>query len=221
MSDLVLDPGVFIRSMATRGAVGGMAHAALDVVDILDVGGYDTIIIETVGVGQDEVEIANASHTTVVVSAPGLGDEVQAIKAGILEIADLHLVSKCDRSDANRTLTDLKLMLKDGFRSNGVSSWLPPVLSLSSVTGEGFDELIASLESHREFCKGGATESRLKRIATFRLSKSAEALVLENFRKSQADSIISGAKIIADRQNDPYTVATTLVKQFQNEANNV
>ncbi|MCE8421805.1 methylmalonyl Co-A mutase-associated GTPase MeaB, partial [Rhodovulum sulfidophilum] len=115
MSDIVLDTNVFIRSMATRGAVGGMAHAALDVVDILDLAGFDRIIIETVGVGQDEVEIAKASHTTVVVSAPGLGDEIQAIKAGILEIADLHVVSKCDRSDANRTLTDLKTMLKDGL----------------------------------------------------------------------------------------------------------
>ena len=98
MADVALDPGVFIRSMATRGATGGMAHAALDVVDVLDVAGFDWIVIETVGVGQDEVEIAHASHTTVVVSAPGLGDEVQAIKAGILEIADIHVVSKCDRS---------------------------------------------------------------------------------------------------------------------------
>ena len=89
-----------------------MAHAALDVVDILDIAGFDKIIIETVGVGQDEVEIAKSSHTTVVVSAPGLGDEIQAIKAGILEIADVHVVSKCDRSDANRTIIDLKKMLR-------------------------------------------------------------------------------------------------------------
>jgi LAO/AO transport system kinase len=106
MSELGLDSGVYIRSMATRGAVGGMARAALDAVDILDVAGFDPVIVETVGVGQDEVEIARASHTTVVVSAPGLGDEVQAIKAGMLEIADIHVVSKCDRSDANRTIMD-------------------------------------------------------------------------------------------------------------------
>ncbi len=114
MSDLVNDPGVYIRSMATRGAMGGLARATLDAVDILDLGGFDTIIIETVGVGQDEVEIAKASHTTVVVSAPGLGDEIQAIKAGMLEIADIHVVSKCDRSDANRTLVDIKQMLTLG-----------------------------------------------------------------------------------------------------------
>ena len=134
MSDLALDPGVFIRSMATRGAVGGMAHAALDVVDILDVAGFDIVIIETVGVGQDEVEIAHASHTTIVVSAPGLGDEVQAIKAGILEIADIHVVSKCDRSDSNRTLADLKMMLKD--QQGRVDGWRPPVVGVSSFAGQ-------------------------------------------------------------------------------------
>ncbi len=110
MTEMANDPGVYIRSMATRGATGGMARAALDAVDILDVAGFHTIILETVGVGQDEVEIVRASQTTIVVSAPGLGDEIQAIKAGILEIADIHVVSKCDRSDANRTLIDLKQM---------------------------------------------------------------------------------------------------------------
>jgi LAO/AO transport system kinase len=114
MADLGLDAGVYIRSMATRGAMGGMARAALDAVDILEVAGFDPIIIETVGVGQDEVEIARASHTTIVVSAPGLGDEVQAIKAGMLEIADIHVVSKCDRSDANRTIMDITSMLTLG-----------------------------------------------------------------------------------------------------------
>jgi len=134
MADLALDPGVFIRSMATRGAMGGMARAALDAVDILDVGGFDTIIIETVGVGQDEVEIARASHTTVVVSAPGLGDEIQAIKAGILEIADIHVVSKCDRSDSNKTLSDLKGMLTLGAMITKMSaiSMMPALSACTS-----------------------------------------------------------------------------------------
>ncbi|MBD5657625.1 MAG: methylmalonyl Co-A mutase-associated GTPase MeaB, partial [Candidatus Eremiobacteraeota bacterium] len=131
MTDLVNDPGVYIRSMATRGVMGGMARATMDAVDILDVGGFDTIIIETVGVGQDEVEIAKASDTTVVVSAPGLGDEIQAIKAGMLEIADVHVVSKCDRSDANRTLTDLKQMLTLGALTSEKTDWQVPVLGIS------------------------------------------------------------------------------------------
>src|SRR5215468_211335 len=128
MSEMATDPGVYIRSMASHGATGGMARAALDVVDILDVAGFHMIIIETVGVGQDEVEIARASHTTVVVSAPGLGDEIQAIKAGILEIADIHVVSKCDRPDANRALTDLKNMLALSASAEGKPVWQVPVI---------------------------------------------------------------------------------------------
>jgi len=107
MGELGGDPGVFVRSMATRGALGGLARGTLEAVDVLDAAGYDIVLIETVGVGQDEVDIARAAHTTVVVSAPGLGDDIQAIKAGILEIADIHAVSKCDRPDANRTLAEL------------------------------------------------------------------------------------------------------------------
>ena len=98
MGELGGDPGVFVRSMATRGALGGLARGTLEAVDVLDAAGYDVVIIETVGVGQDEVDVARAAHTTVVVSAPGLGDDIQAIKAGILEIADVHVVSKCDRA---------------------------------------------------------------------------------------------------------------------------
>jgi len=115
MADLAGDPGVFVRSMATRGALGGLANGTLESVDVLDAAGYDMVIIETVGVGQDEVEVARAAHTTVVVSAPGLGDDIQAIKAGILEIADVHVVSKCDKPDANKTLADLKAMLTLGL----------------------------------------------------------------------------------------------------------
>ena len=114
MNELVTDPGVFIRSMATRGTLGGLARAALSGVDILDAAGYDVVLIETVGVGQDEIDVVQAVHTTLVVSAPGLGDDIQAIKAGVLEIADIHVVGKCDRSDAHRTVTDLKNMLAMG-----------------------------------------------------------------------------------------------------------
>ena len=134
--------------MATRGATGGLARATLDAVDILDVAGFDTVIIETVGVGQDEVEIVRASHTTIVVSAPGLGDEIQAIKAGILEIADIHVVSKCDRSDSNRTITDLKQMLMLGA-GDASAGWTTPVIGTSAIPGPGFEELMAAIERHR------------------------------------------------------------------------
>ncbi len=117
MGELAGDPGVYVRSMATRGALGGLARGTLEAVDVLDAAGFDIVMIETVGVGQDEVDVARAAHTTVVVSAPGLGDDIQAIKAGILEIADIHVVSKCDRPDANRTIADLKNMLALGLKS--------------------------------------------------------------------------------------------------------
>jgi GTPase len=123
MGALAGDPGIFVRSMATRGALGGLAKGTLEAVDVLDAAGFDIVIIETVGVGQDEVDVARAAHTTVVVSAPGLGDDIQAIKAGILEIADIHVVSKCDRPDANRTIADLKMMQALGLTHMDTGQW--------------------------------------------------------------------------------------------------
>lgn len=219
MSELVLDPGVFIRSMATRGAVGGMARAALDVVDILDLAGFDKILIETVGVGQDEVEIAKASHTTVVVSAPGLGDEIQAIKAGILEIADIHVISKCDRSDANRTMTDLKMMLKDGFGGALAGGWRPPVIGTSSVEDRGFDELVAAFGQHLASLVGATGDARREQISIFRLKKAAEALVLERLRAG-GDFAQYGQRV-ASRLTDPYAAASAIVQQFSTESTDV
>lgn len=212
MSDLANDPGVYIRSMATRGAVGGMARATLETVDILDVAGFDTIIIETVGVGQDEVEIVRASNTTVVVSAPGLGDEIQAIKAGILEIADIHVVSKCDRSDANKTLVDIKQMLTLGVGLAATSDWKTRVVGVSSYTGEGFDDLIKVLQDHRRIAfedKAGAR--RRASIANFRLQKTAETLLMERFARESVQFMPSIADRLQRRESDPYTSATELV----------
>ena len=219
MADVALDPGVFIRSMATRGATGGMAHAALDVVDVLDVAGFDWIVIETVGVGQDEVEIAHASHTTVVVSAPGLGDEVQAIKAGILEIADIHVVSKCDRSDANRTMADLKMMLKDAMPQDG--SWRPPVVGISSLKAEGFEQLLDAITRHRDALSGQAGDKRRRAIARFRLSKTTETLTLERLRGLLRQRLDAAADALAVRQNDPYAEAEGLVREFTGDQDHV
>ncbi len=214
MTELANDPGVFIRSMATRGATGGMARAALDTVDILDVAGYATIIIETVGVGQDEVEIAHASDTTLVVSAPGLGDEIQAIKAGILEIADIHIVSKCDREDANRTLTDLKHMLALGALTKEKPLWQIPVVGVSSLAGTGIDELIARIDGHRDVLK--RTErgaQRRRRVAAFRLAKTAETVLLQRFHAAAAMLAPPLATRLAERDSDPYSLARELIRQ--------
>jgi LAO/AO transport system kinase len=210
MTDMATDPGVYIRSMATHGATGGMAHATLDAVDILDVAGFDTIIVETVGIGQDEVEIVKASHTTIVVSAPGLGDEVQAIKAGVLEIADVHVVSKCDRSDANRAMIDLKQMLMHGVGKEK-PAWAIPVIGTSAVSGTGFNELLQAIEEHRKIAFDVELgQHRRMAIAQFRLRKTAENILLQRFADDIADENENATLVqrLMQRETDPYSVAT-------------
>ena len=212
MTELALDPGIFIRSMATHGAIGGMARAALDAVDILDVAGFATILIETVGVGQDEVEIAKASDTTLVVSAPGLGDEIQAIKAGILEIADIHIVSKSDRSDANRTLVDLKQMLALGMQGSAKTDWAVPVLGCSALTGEGLGEVVSAIRRHHEVALATDLGRRRRaRIAAFRLQKTAENLLAQRFARASASLAPPLSEKLLDRRGDPYSLAAELV----------
>lgn len=213
MTEMASDPGVYIRSMASHGATGGMAHATLDTADILDVAGFDTVIIETVGVGQDEVEIVKASHTTIVVSAPGLGDEVQAIKAGILEIADIHVVSKCDRSDANRTVVDLKQMLMLGLKTDK-PIWTIPVVGTSAVSGLGFDVLLKAIEKHRIIAFETQTgRNRELAIAQFRLRKTAENMLLRRFIDGFANEDNTFAMRLMRRETDPYSVALEFLEK--------
>jgi len=212
MQDLASDEGIYIRSMATRGALGGLARATLDAVDILDVAGYGYILIETVGVGQDEVEIASASNSTLVVSAPGLGDEIQAIKAGILEIADVHVVSKCDRADARATVSDLKQMLTMGVHLGIKSDWRPPVVATSSLAGTGFDELLTVLERHKlHLDTTDAGRARKKKIASFRMLKTAEELLRLRFRAASAGRVADLAEKMADRHITPYAAGEELL----------
>ena len=213
MSDLSGDEGVYIRSMATRGALGGMARATLDAVDILDVAGFDYILIETVGVGQDEVEIASASHTTLVVSAPGLGDEIQAIKAGILEIADIHVVSKSDRPDARSTISDLKQMLALGISLDASAAWRPPVIATSSLKGEGFAELESALEKHKAFLASSeAGRTRSRKIAQFRMLKTAEDLLRIRFNERSAGRVSAMADRLVSREINPYAAGEKLIE---------
>jgi LAO/AO transport system kinase len=213
MSEMAHDPRVFIRSMATHGATGGMAHTTLDAVDILDVAGFETIFVETVGVGQDEVHIAKAAHTTIVVSAPGLGDELQAMKAGLLEIADIHVVSKCDRSDANRTITDLEQMLMLGMASDG-SNWAVEVVGTSSVAETGLDELVEAIERHRAYvARTPQGQPRGQAIAEFRLRKTAENLLLQRFADYFAREDGSSTGKLMRRESDPYSMAAALLER--------
>jgi len=151
MRDLAGDPGVFIRSMATRGSLGGLAAATTAVVQVFDAAGFDVILIETVGAGQAEVDIARLAHTTLVVEAPGLGDDIQALKAGILEIADVLVVNKSDQPGADTAERILRNMLELGHPVNSERIWLPPILCTVATEGRGVPDLAAAIKRHREF----------------------------------------------------------------------
>ena len=147
------DPGVFIRSLATRGHLGGLSWCTNDVVNVLDAMGKDVVIIETVGVGQDETEIVSTAHTTVVVLTPGMGDEIQAIKAGILEVGDVFVVNKARREGADRAVRDLETMLS--MRGWKADEFRPPVVKTEALYDEGMDELMDAIGRHRAFIEGG------------------------------------------------------------------
>jgi LAO/AO transport system kinase len=212
MLELSGDPGVFIRSMATRGALGGLARATHDVVDVLDAAGFDVILIETVGVGQDEVDIIQAAHTVVVVSAPGLGDEIQAIKAGVLEIADIHVVSKCDRTESSETVADLKAMLRLGALGRETSTWRVPVVATSAQKRQGLDDLLVAIDGHREHLRAsGELEARRRRILEMRVMKAAEDIVRDRLTRQSRqtfDALIDRA-IAGDL--DPFAAASELL----------
>ena len=223
MSELVNDEGVFIRSMATRGAQGGMARASLEAVDVLDAAGFQTIVIETVGVGQAEVEIARAAHTVVVVSAPGLGDDIQAIKAGILEIADIHVVSKCDRTDANRTIADLKNMLAmglgrpgpDGAGAGSAPAWRAPVIATSAARSEGIAELVAAIDGHRDaLAASGEIATRRALIAERRLFKAGEEILRDQFARHRNGKVSALLEQLDARTLSPHTAAIRLLREL-------
>lgn len=211
MSDLSTDDGVFIRSLATRGALGGLARTALDTADILDAAGFDVILIETVGVGQDEVDIAESAETVVVVSAPGLGDDVQAIKAGVLEIADIHVVSKCDKDESSRTVADLKSMLKLGSAVRDRFGWDVPVIRTSAETQLGISELVETLEKHRvHLAQSGEQSVRKKRILSKRILKTAEDMLRQ--RLGQGDDLDSAVSDVMTGQTSPRRAAEALLR---------
>ena len=217
MTELTGDDGVFIRSMATRGALGGLARSSLEAVDVLDAAGFDLILIETVGVGQDEVDVVQAAHTVVVISAPGLGDEIQAIKAGILEIADIHVVSKCDRSDANATITDLKGMLTLGVRAMEMheGGWRVPVVPTSAEAGEGIEDLVAAMDAHRKHLSDtGAIEQRRRDIIGMRVLKTAEDIIRKDFKGNREQLAVLIDRVMA-REIPPREAAERLLESFK------
>lgn len=199
------DPGVFIRSMATRGHLGGLARATNDVVDVLDAAGKAMIFIETVGVGQDEVEVVKAAHTSVVVTVPGLGDEVQAIKAGLMEIGDIFVVNKADREGADRAVRDLEVAL--GMNPAG-GGWEPPICRTVATTGEGTAELCEAIEAHRRFGLDEAVRARKVRERSEYVLRELlrDRLLARAVERAGGNGALDRlVDRIARRETDPYT----------------
>jgi LAO/AO transport system kinase len=218
MGDLGGDPGVFVRSMATRGSLGGLARGTLEAVDVFDAAGYEVVIIETVGVGQDEVDVARAAHTTVVVSTPGLGDDIQAIKAGILEIADVHVVSKCDRPDADKTIADLKNMLMLGLTSSR-SAWHPPIVPTSAARDQGVTELVAAIDRHRAGLEAsGEIDARRASINERRLLKAGEEILRDRFVRHRHGRLAELLAQLTRRSLSPHSAATRLIAELGENA---
>ncbi len=212
MQPLGGDSGVFVRSMASRGQLGGIARATGDVIKVFDAAGFEIVIVETVGAGQAEVEIAREAHTVVVVEAPGLGDDIQATKAGILEIADIFVVNKADREGADRTMRHLRMMLQLGMpKTTGEETWTVPVLSAVATRGEGIGALVDALERHRAHVRDAGQLARRERL-THELETILQAMVLdlirsrvpEEHRRQLLDQIES-------RAVDPFTAAEDLL----------
>lgn len=201
------DPGVFIRSMASRGRMGGLARATADAVTLIAAAGFPIILIETVGAGQDEVDIAQAADTTIVVEVPGMGDDVQSIKAGMLEIADVFVVNKADRPGVDQTVRQLRTMLNLG--APPTDGWMPPVLTAIATTGEGCAQIVDAVEQHRQHLIASNSQSQRALSAAEReLTAAVQELVLERLRGSRWSELVQQ---IAARQRDPYAAANELL----------
>ncbi len=208
MQDLTSDPGVFIRSMATRGALGGIAAATADIVTVFDAAGMDVVIVETVGAGQDEVEIAGTAHTTVVVNIPGAGDDMQAIKAGILEIADILVVNKADLPQAESVFKQLHIYT-DLQRQAG---WDVPIIKTVAHKDEGAAELADAIEKHREYITdSGRLEEMSRQRAHRQLLTVAQAALLEGALANAGDLVDELVEQITRREIDPRTAADKLI----------
>jgi LAO/AO transport system kinase len=211
MQPLGGDPGVFVRSMASRGRLGGIARATNDAVALLDAAGFDIVLVETVGAGQSEVEIAGAAHTTIVIEVPGMGDDVQSIKAGILEIADVFVVNKADREGAEATIRQLRTMLQLGGPPR--EGWVPPVLPATAIREEGIPDIAVAVSRHLEHLRasGGLARREHARAASEFESIIQEA-ALEQVRARLADDDWHDlVDQVARRELDPYTAAEQLL----------
>jgi GTPase len=229
------DPQVFIRSVATRGALGGLSRSTADLLRVLDAWGADVVLVETVGVGQDELEVTRAAHSTLVVMAPGLGDDIQAIKAGLLEVADVFAVNKADREGADATVRDLELMIALGseafaaLRGRGhsaagavpvaeasVERWNVPIVKCVATHGQGTNELLAKLREHQGWL-AGTDAGRARRSERLRLQLMAflKDALAEAAVTALGDAIDDAARRVEARELDPYAACAALIERFR------
>lgn len=211
MNDLTLDEGVFIRSMGTRGSLGGLSKKSADAVKLMDAFGMDVVVIETVGVGQSEVDIVKNADTTLVVLVPGLGDDIQAIKAGILEIGDVFAINKCDRDGADRLNVEIEMMLDLDTEE---VDWRPPIVRTIASKNEGIEDVIQAMEEHRDHLKQSGLLEQRRRERT--LNEMTE-MVKEQISRYVMNKVIATGEFdtyvdrVYARKIDPYTVVDTMV----------
>lgn len=214
MQDHATDAGVYIRSMASRGHLGGLSWSTPQALRVLDAAGCDVILIETVGVGQSEVEIAGLADTTLVLLAPGMGDGIQAAKAGILEIGDLYVVNKADRDGADQVRRDLRSMLALAQAPEG--AWKPPIVKTVAQKGEGLDEVVAEIDNHRAWLE---SSGELARRRARRARDEIEAIAVTALRKRWGDvhgrsELDELATAVVAGESDPYAAADALLESF-------
>lgn len=208
MQDLALDPGVYMRSMAGRGALGGLAPAIADVVAVMDAFGFDYVLIETIGAGQDEVEIAGTAMTTILVNNPGTGDDIQALKAGIIEIADILVVNKADHPGADVLVSQLQALLA----LSPAGSRRPPILKTTATRGEGLDALATAVDEHfAGLISSGEIQRQREEEARHQVLSITRQIILERIRSATSDADLEAlVKRVAAREVDPHTAAEDL-----------
>jgi LAO/AO transport system kinase len=217
MQDLSLDEGVFIRSMGSRGHLGGLSKATHSAVNVLDIYGKDYIFIETVGVGQSEVDIVKTADTTILVNVPGLGDDIQAIKAGIMEIGDIFVVNKADRGGAEKLITEIEMMLDLNPKN---TPWRPPVLKAIATNNEGVETILDKVIEHYEFLKSGGyleerREDRIKNeILDLTKQHLMEIILKETEQSLPLDELV---KEVYNKKTDPYTASSKIIALLKKE----
>lgn len=211
-----MDPGVFIRSLATRGHFGGLTQSTRSAIDVLDAMGKDYIIVETVGVGQDEVDVVKTAHTTVIVVIPGMGDDIQALKAGILETGDIFLINKADREGTDKTVSDLRLMIEMDQRKYEGGKWKPPILKIESLFDKGVAEFLEEVEKHRRYLlerTDGLKLRKNKSKAKEELGEMVRNRLIEEVlgKLTETGEFDRAVQAIVEGKTDPYSACDELV----------